>query len=133
MDTDIWKAIPGFEQYEISVKGEVRKKGKTIRTTLSGRDRKKYVSVQLWKNCKPFKRVVHKLMYETYVEKVPTGYQVDHIDRDNMNNCLSNLRLVSIYTNQFNKGSVISPECYDYWQHKKRQEEDCFWGIALHG
>jgi len=37
----------------------------------------------------------HRLVYETYVGKIKSGFELDHIDGDKHNNNLSNLRLVT--------------------------------------
>lgn len=126
--------IPGFENYTVTYEGFVHRRGKFVRPTVSGRKGYEYKSVQLWKDCKPYKRVLHKLVWTAFNGEVPEGYQVDHIDRDNMNNCLDNLRLVSVSENQLNKGFALTPDTYDYWQLKKKQEEDDFWwGVELRG
>jgi len=37
----------------------------------------------------------HRLVYETFVGKIQSGYEIDHIDLDKHNNNLSNLRMVT--------------------------------------
>lgn len=41
------------------------------------------------------KKYVHVLVAETFIGECPTGYQVDHVDGNKSNNCLSNLEYVS--------------------------------------
>ena len=37
----------------------------------------------------------HRLVYESFVGKIPAGYEIDHIDADKHNNDITNLRLVT--------------------------------------
>lgn len=37
----------------------------------------------------------HRLVWETFVGKIKSGYEIDHIDGDRHNNQLSNLRVVT--------------------------------------
>ncbi|CAL6100142.1 HNH_endonuclease [Hexamita inflata] len=48
---------------------------------------------------------VHSLVANAFLGLKPTGFQVDHIDRNRQNNCLENLRYVSVSDNQKNKTS----------------------------
>ncbi len=42
---------------------------------------------------------IHRLVYETWVEDIPEGMSVDHIDNDKLNNHYSNLQLLSMEDN----------------------------------
>lgn len=44
-------------------------------------------------DCRTYK--VHRLVYETWVGPILEGYTIDHIDRNRVNNLVSNLRLAS--------------------------------------
>ncbi|CAL6052145.1 Conserved_hypothetical protein [Hexamita inflata] len=48
---------------------------------------------------------VHNLVANAFLGLKPTGFQVDHIDRNRQNNCLENLRYVSVSDNCKNKTS----------------------------
>jgi hypothetical protein len=37
----------------------------------------------------------HRLVYESFVGKIPAGYEIDHIDADKHNNDITNLRIVT--------------------------------------
>lgn len=44
---------------------------------------------------------IHRLVYETFVGKIPKGMVVDHIDGNRANNALTNLRLITQSENMF--------------------------------
>jgi len=44
----------------------------------------------------------HKVIYEVFIGNIPDGYDVDHIDRNRLNNSLSNLRLALRFQNNGN-------------------------------
>lgn len=47
---------------------------------------------------------VHAIVARSWIGPIPEGYQVDHIDGDNRNNCVSNLRLVPTWLNHRDGG-----------------------------
>ena len=49
---------------------------------------------------------VHRLVYMTFVDEIPEGMQIDHIDGDASNNNLDNLRCVTPKENSNNPNSV---------------------------
>lgn len=110
MNEEIWKVVPGFERYEVSTFGNVRRicTGKILKNDWGGRHRLRYKTVRLYNSDGIRKHfLLHKLVYQVHVGLVPEGHQVDHIDRDNLNNVVSNLRCVSVYENQANKTIYI--------------------------
>ena len=86
------KAVAGFPNYSVTEKG-------TITNTLTGKEcgkevtRLGYVRVKIkgpegWK-----KKLVHRLVLETF--NPSAGLEVNHINGDKSNNCLTNLEWVS--------------------------------------
>jgi hypothetical protein len=56
-----------------------------------------------------YKRVtvwMHRMVYELHHGAIPEGLCIDHINRDTLDNRLSNLRLVTHQQNMTNKGAV---------------------------
>lgn len=103
MKKEIWKAIPGYESYEISNMGNVKSidrvssngrklKGK-MRAQAKGTDG--YLLVALCKDGKTKSFSVHKLVMLAFIGKPPQGYEVNHIDENKLNNQLSNLEYVT--------------------------------------
>lgn len=44
----------------------------------------------------------HRLVWETFNGKIPSGMEIDHIDSNKQNNCIDNLRCVTHYENMNN-------------------------------
>jgi hypothetical protein len=97
-----WKEIVGYEGlYKISSVG-------VITSILSKRERKYkikdgYATITLSKCGKLKTHSVHRLLYEAFVGKIPDNLFIDHIDRNRLNNSLSNLRIVTQNINAKNK------------------------------
>lgn len=102
-----WRPVVGFEEiYEVSSEGRIRSldrlvtqenrggpchqmvRGKEIRNAVS----RGYVVVNLWKNGRPVKRGVHRVMLEAFVGPCPDGMEACHNDGQRSNNVISNLR-----------------------------------------
>lgn len=65
-----------------------------------------YYQVQLSKDGHNLSRLVHYVVYEAFKSPINTGKCIDHIDRDSLNNNISNLREVTRSQNSMNRGSV---------------------------
>ena len=99
----MWKTITDFE-YEIDIDGNVRNKhtGHILKPSL---DRYGYLKIGLRKKCerKKYWFTIHRLVGFYFVEN-PNGYsQIDHIDRNKLNNSVNNLRWVDSITNNLNR------------------------------
>lgn len=103
-----WKPIADFEgMYEVSEIGEVRSlprqtiyvdgrvgnhKGRLIALQTN---HKGYLHTSLSKDCKKYRRLVHRLVADAFVQNPENKPQVNHIDGDKLNNHYSNLEWVS--------------------------------------
>lgn len=108
------KEIKGFKGYFINNQGEIFStlSGKIKQKKTSKRNYKKtndYDVVHIMKEGKRYKRFVHRLVYETFVGDIPTGYQIDHINEIKNDNRLENLQLLTQQEN-----------IRKYWENKNK-------------
>ena len=102
-----WKPIEAWPGYEVSDTGLVKSVAR-VRTRSNGRphttpervlrlsaDTKGYYQFHPYRDTKRFHVLVHRAVFETFHRPLEPGEQVDHIDGDNKNNVVSNLRAVS--------------------------------------
>jgi hypothetical protein len=87
-----WKKIPNFPNYECSDEGQFRRNGKLLKTA---RHQKGYRNIRLYKNAKQYTFRAHRLIYETFVSKIPDGYEINHLNAIKDDNSLSNLECCS--------------------------------------
>lgn len=88
--SDLWKKIPGFENYECNVLGQIRNaKTKQIRKFNINNG---YHRIGLVKEDRHIHMKVHRLIALTWIPNPENKSEIDHIDRNKLNNCVSNLR-----------------------------------------
>lgn len=61
---------------------------------------------------------VHKLVYETFKGEIPEGLEIDHIDRNKLNNNPDNLRVVTRSENMKNRDRFKRPPFSE--EHKRK-------------
>jgi len=103
-----WKVA--VETYEISNLGNCRKLLKTGEyITIKGSIQNSgYRYFQLQRNKKRLNYLFHHLVMEHFVGPRPEGLVIDHIDRDRLNNIVSNLRYVTQKENMFNLENTLT-------------------------
>lgn len=84
-----WKAVPGYENYQVSNSGLVRGRSGKI---LSPSDSRGYQVLRLSKNAVKQGFSVHSLVLLAFVGPRPQGSVIMHLDHDKKNNHLNNLR-----------------------------------------
>lgn len=87
----IWKEIKGFENYQISNTGLIRKEDKI----LAPFDNNGYLRILLINGDKKQKKLIHRLVAETFIPTDDTSLQVNHKNLDKMNNHVDNLEWVT--------------------------------------
>ena len=96
----IWKQINGFQNYEISICGQVRNV-KTKRV-LKQSIRIGYYYVCLSENNITKKYNIHRLVALHFIPNIHNDNYVDHINNLKLDNTISNLRWCSSQQNSFN-------------------------------
>src|SRR4051794_37680931 len=94
MQSDFWRTVPGFPNYQVSRNGEVRS---LVRNKLLAQVKSKrgYLLVNLYRDGRPKNFLVHRLVVTAFLGAIPLGRQVNHRDGDKSNNCVENLEVVT--------------------------------------
>ena len=89
-----WKKC--FEDYEISNFGNLRRDGVIINGSILNCG---YRYFQLKRKKKRTNMLFHQLVAEQFIGERPDGLEIDHIDRNKLNNNVSNLRYITHQAN----------------------------------
>jgi hypothetical protein len=108
---ETWKAIPGYDGYEVSDFGNVRsyylkgnhKRKRAEFPRLLRLRGERYPSVQLPVDGTYRNRAVHRLVMLAFFGPCPEGFEVAHLNGDNTDNRLVNLAYVSHVENESHK------------------------------
>lgn len=121
IDGESWKDISGYEGlYMVSSYGRVvtlSKNGKGARllrqSTFSSR-KCTYKSVLLYKDGAETRKLVHRLVAESFLDNPKSYPEVDHINRDGTDNNMSNLRWCTRRMNMANPSTKsVLERCHD--------------------
>lgn len=99
-----------FDNYEISNVGNVRRTlisgcVKELRCSIMNRG---YRYFQTNRQGQRTNHLIHQLVAKVFIGERPDGLVVDHIDRDKLNNNVSNLRYITQKENVFNSHRVYT-------------------------
>ncbi len=87
-----FKSLKDYPNKEISLCGKIRTaSGKYLR----GQIAKGYHKVSIRVGGILHTKFVHRLLWETWVDKIPEGMYINHIDGNKLNNSISNLEVVT--------------------------------------
>ena len=131
---EIWKPIPGYLNYKVSNLGRVKSVSRIVREHHRGyysegrilkpiKNFGGYLKVNLSENGKWQEHKVHQLVMSAFVGDRPDGLQVNHIDEDKTNNCITNLEYVTPKEN-INHGTH-NARVSAHLIGSKRSEESC--------
>jgi len=110
IDEEIWRQVADFPIYSVSNTGKVRN-DKTSRLLKPFRidnseSNKNYFRIDL-SSKENIRRIrLHRLIAKTFLDDYNEELFVDHIDRNRLNNHISNLRMVDIYKNNRNRSKI---------------------------
>lgn len=97
--------IKNFETYAINKKGEIIDlRSKKLMKQYPNSNAGGYLQLQLINEKGYLSQRVHRLVAETFIPLIEGKIQIDHIDRNRLNNNVDNLRWVDIYEQNENKG-----------------------------
>lgn len=112
MENEIWKDIAGYaDLYQVSNFGSVRSLPRVVKGSdgrlrhIQGRrlscskDNRGYLSVALYQDGNYRNCLIHRLVATAFLECTDTSLQVNHIDGNKQNNCVSNLEWVTSSAN----------------------------------
>lgn len=121
---EIWEKIKGFENYQISNLGRVKRtswarnspNGKILKPS---KNHSGYLTVCIRKDKKSYCKLIHRLIAEAFIDN-PNNYEtVDHIDGDKTNNTINNLQWMTQQDNWYKyKNSEKFKEVYQKIKQK---------------
>jgi hypothetical protein len=97
-----WKIIPNYPDYKISNHGEVYSI-KLKRLLNPNKNLNGYFRINLIKNGKRHNNYIHRLVFDSFVGIKNIKNHIDHIDRNIINNHISNLREATPQENSLNR------------------------------
>lgn len=102
----MWNKILRNSNYSISENGDVRNDitGKMLVCYFNKKTG--YKSIDLWKDGKPIKCTIHRLLAETFISNPENKPCIDHKDGNKLNNNLSNLRWATYSENNSRFGTI---------------------------
>lgn len=124
----IWKEVKDYPNYEVSDDGQVRNISTGI--TLKPWKNNSYLCITLCREGEKANFRIHRLVAEAFVDGYGRDLEVDHINRDRLDNRAINLRWVTRQDNQRNSSrnrKVINETTGDVFGSLA---EACEWLVA---
>jgi len=109
-EEEIWRQVADFPNYAVSNTGKVRndKTNKILKPFRvdNSKSNKYYFRIDLSSNGNFLRIRLHRLIAKTFLDDYSEKLFVDHIDRNRLNNHISNLRMVTSQINNRNRSKV---------------------------
>lgn len=129
---EIWKDIAGYEgRYQVSTLGRVRnsKTGKVLKPhECGGVGGNSYYNVALYQGNHASRKhhLVHRLVADAFIPNPDNLSEVNHIDGNGFNNCVTNLEWISHKDNMWHARYVIGKKvaCWDTFAKPVIRVED---------
>ncbi len=116
LENEIWKTIEDYTDYQVSNFGRIKSFknncGIDVKILKQIKDKNGYLIIDLYKNGKSKLKKVHRLVYETFVEKLKDGCDAHHINEDTKDNFVENLESKEHgkHSKDHHKNKIISKE-----------------------
>ena len=91
---EIWKSIAGYENYQISITGKIRKNGYFLKP-YKNKKNDMHLKIKLSKDGKRKAFFVHQLVAKTFIPNPDNLPEINHIDHDPNNNSVTNLEWIT--------------------------------------
>jgi hypothetical protein len=98
----MYRIIPNYPNYEVDEDGNVRNV-KTQRVLKNWNMGSGYRATTIINEKGQKRSYIHRIVALTWISEQPDGCNIDHIDRNKLNNNVSNLRWVSFSKNSLNR------------------------------
>ena len=100
MNTEEWRSIPEYTNYEASSLGRIRRVGKARgakpgRVLAQSLINSGYMSVNLWSDNVPTVRLVHRLVYSAFTGPIPDRLDINHKNTIKTDNVPDNLETMT--------------------------------------
>jgi hypothetical protein len=136
-NTEEWRTINAYPEYEISSEGRVRNakkhsKDEKEHIRVPDYNSKGYARLRIMREGRIIRKFVHRLVAETFLENPNKKEMVDHINGDNKDNRLANLRWTTRSENMLN-GKVRKDKKHTTMRNIVKNGKHFRWKICVEG
>lgn len=136
-EVEEWKALADYPEYEVSTLGRVRNAKKHARDDLDhirlpDVNSKGYARLRLVRDGRRIRKFVHRLVAECYLENPDGKEMVDHINGNNTDNRLCNLRWTTRSENMLN-GKVRKDKKHTTYRNLVKNGKHYRWKVCVRG